>query len=264
MRNYTRLKSFLCRLYMYLLLGMTSFLVPIDVVAEELKVDIATGENFAPFTDSKLPYGGMATRLVERSFELSDVSVNELKWFPWNRVYVFAKTGEIDAIFPYVWTEERSEIFYFSKSFFPGRIYAVTLRERNLNFRTKNDLRGKIACNPQGYGDFGILTELIQEKAITMESPATMAGCFKMLVLGRVDIVVARNNDINSALMDSGIDSDKINREEVIIHESSLHLIVSKSHPKASTIIDAFNEGLKMLRATAEFQQLKDEFNWVE
>ena len=264
MRNYTRLKSFLCRLSIHLLLGTVAFFSPTGIAAGELTVDVATGEDFAPFTGSKLPYAGMANRLVVRSFELSDISVNEIEWFPWARVYRSAERGEVDAIFPYVWTGERSKSFYYSDSFFPGRVYALSLRERNLNLRTKNDLRGKVACNPLGYGDFGLMTELIQEKAITRFSPRTMAQCFKMLVKGRVDIVVAGRNAINSGLVASGIDPDKINQEEVIIHESALHLIVSKSHPDASAIIDGFNGGLKVFRASDEFQQLKVEFSWSE
>ena len=72
-----------------------------------LHVSLATGDSYPPYTDEQLPYGGFATRVVMRVFQIADVRVDSVIWRPWNRVGLLTQELAVDAAFPYIVTPER-------------------------------------------------------------------------------------------------------------------------------------------------------------
>ena len=85
-----------------------------------------------------------------------------------------------------------------------------------------------------------------------------------MLLLKRVDFVIATQNTAINALSKAGVLPAEDQKSGFVVTEVPLHVIVSKQLPRAQGIIDAFNKGLKILRDNGRYEALKEEYNWVE
>ena len=205
----------------------------------------------------------MASRLVIRAFERSGNQVEDLQWLPWKRGYEHAKAVVVDATFPYGWTAERAEDFDYSSPFFPVQDLAWVKADSKLALKTKEDIRGTTFCRARGYANFGILAELMKQKAIRRETPSSMAICFKLLSIGRVDFVSATLGDAEGAIRDAGIAPESVRRTDLVTAEIKLYLIVSKKHPDGSEILRRFNRGLADLENSGELAKIKAEFNWA-
>ncbi|MCJ8337048.1 MAG: ABC transporter substrate-binding protein [Pseudomonadales bacterium] len=248
---------------------LLSMLIVLSVSIDPAKADtfalsLTTGDGYVPFSGIELPQGGMATSLVLKAFEKSGYFVKEIEWTPWKRGYMLAQKGLYHATFPYGWTAERAELFYYSDSFFPTRGYAWSRIGPANALTSEEDLHGKVHCNPQGYADFGQIKELMDRNLLSRESPKSMQACFSMLQLERVDFVVATPNNTMDALLKAGISPEEVQKSKFVVTEVPLHVIVSKQLPRAQQIIDAFNNGLKILRGNGSYEALIKEFNWAE
>lgn len=234
------------------------------VKADTLALTLTTGDNYPPFTGLELPHGGMATSLVRKAFKASNFFVKEIEWNPWKRGYTLAERGQYHATFPYGWTAERAELFYYSDAFFPTIDYAWSLLGPENTLTQEDDLQGKVYCNPRGYADFGTIKVLMDRNLLSRETPNSMQDCFRMLQLKRVDFVVASSNTTIDTLLKIGVSLEQVQRSGFVVTEVPLHLIVSKKLPSAQQIIAAFNKGLKILWENGRYQLLTKEFKWVE
>ncbi|MRW85100.1 transporter substrate-binding domain-containing protein [Pseudoduganella sp. FT26W] len=113
--------------------------------------------------------------------------------YPWRRAQMKAKNGE-GLLFGAAETPERARIFNFTKPLYEVNQWLVTTTQRPIDFRTWEDLRGKVISIPSG-GQFGPDFEAHRGKTFTVEENAvTIASRFKMLDTGRVDAVLVDSN----------------------------------------------------------------------
>ncbi|MCJ8340032.1 MAG: ABC transporter substrate-binding protein [Pseudomonadales bacterium] len=245
-----------------MVLVLSVFIAPAK--ADTFALSLTTGDDYPPFADLELSQGGMATSLVLNAFEISGYFGKELEWLPWKRGYTLAQLGQYHATFPYGWTSERAELFYYSDPFFSTKNYAWSRLGQPNTLTNEEDLHGTVHCNPRGYGDFGQIKKLMDRDLLRRETPNSMQDCFKMLQLKRVDFVTATHSTAMNALLKAGVLPVEVQQSGFVVTEVPLHVIVSKQLPRAQVIIDAFNEGLKILRENGRYDALKDEFNWVE
>ena len=235
---------------------------PVFAAAPSLR--LITGDDYPPWTDQNLPHGGIATWLVFRAFKAAGYSVGEMLWMPWKRGFVETEQGNSDGAFPWIENPERHQKFLFSTPFLPSVEYAWTSTGRSFSPTSKDDLRQRSFCRPLGYGTFGVIEELLDEKALVRESPQTMDSCFKMLASGRTDFVYATTSDADNAMRQSGIDPGTVRRAPLALSHIDHHLIVGKANPRAAEIIAAFDKGFAKLKASGEWARMKAEFGWKE
>lgn len=113
--------------------------------------------------------------------------------YPWRRAQMMAKNGE-GMLFGATETPERSRIFSFSKPLLELKQWLVTTAQRPIDFRSWEDLRGKMISISSG-GQFGAEFEAQRGKTFTVEENAvTLSSRFKMLENGRVDAVLIDSN----------------------------------------------------------------------
>lgn len=259
-------KSNIFARFRYSLLSMaiilSMFIEPVK--SDSFALTLVTGDDYPPFTDIKLPQGGIATSLVRRAFEKSGYFVTEIKWLPWKKGYSLAKRGIYHATYPYGLTVERAKYFYYSEPFLPQKSYAWTRQGQSNKINNDVDLHGMAYCIPRGYGSFGLIKRLMDQDLLRRETPNTMRQCFKMLQAKRIDFVAASYGDAMNALLEVGILQGEVQQSKFSISESMHYLIVSKQLARALEIIDAFNSGLKILKENGRYDVLKEELNWVE
>jgi ABC-type amino acid transport substrate-binding protein len=113
--------------------------------------------------------------------------------YPWRRAQMKAKNGE-GLLFGAAETPERARIFNFTRPLYEVNQWLVTTAQRPIDFRSWEDLRGKVISIPSG-GQFGPEFEAQRGKTFTVEENAvTIASRFKMLDTGRVDAVLVDSN----------------------------------------------------------------------
>lgn len=227
-------------------------------------VTLVTGDDYPPITSQNLKFGGLGVRIVMRAFELANYPVAELKWQPWARGFSLTQMGTIDATFPWVPTEERSKSFYFSKPIVEMANYLYVDRKAGLSITREADLKGLSYCNPNGYGDHGVIKRYRKEGLLTRHEPLNMVACFKMLADGRVDLVMAARWDAEHAIKSSGVDVRRFRQESLSIPPLPLALLVTRQNERGPEIIAAFNRGLAELQKSGEFERIYREFNFYQ
>ena len=256
----------------FLVLLLVSLAVPAWSLAvpawadDTLHVSLATGDSYPPYTDEDLPYGGFATRVVMRAFQLAGVRVDSVIWRPWNRVGVLTEELEVDAAFPYIVTPERQRQFLFSKPIFrkidSGWQWSGTKR-RIRDVDDPEAIEGLRFCLPFDFAAPVSIRKLLLEDRITLHRAANLTGCFAMLHVGRVDVTLAGRDQAAESIAAIGAPPGDFHKSNLTA-EIHGRLIVGKNHPRAAEIIAAFNRGLERFEATTEFAELMVKFRLTE
>ena len=82
-----------------------------------------------------------------------------------------------------------------------------------------------------------------------------LAECFDLLVAGRVDAVVADEFSGVKQLFDQGL-TDSVVPLPRPLGAQTLHVVTSKSHWRATTMLYRFNAGLAELKKSGAYQEI--------
>lgn len=85
-----------------------------------------------------------------------------------------------------------------------------------------------------------------------------------MLNAGRVDAVLAIEDDARGAAKTVTGSLEAFRRTDSPLNAQVLSLIVAQDHPQAEAIIAAFNKGLAQLHDSGEYDRIKEEFDDVD
>ncbi len=225
-----------------------------DSEAEPLK--LATGNDYAPFVDRRLPGGGMATRVVRRAFAAVQRPV-EIDFVSWPRAYAYALEGIYDATFPYVHTAKRAERFLYSKPIVVTKSHVISAAAHRVPFAGSLDsLHGLRLCMPKGYALYDRLAALARQGRISVARPGTPELCVRLLMAGRVDFLVLNVPAFKRHMAKEGGRLSDFHISEQPISERSLHLIAPQSQPGSVNVIQAFDRGLRKLRDSGTYADI--------
>jgi polar amino acid transport system substrate-binding protein len=232
------------------------------------RINLVTGDDYSPFTDRKLPQGGMSTELVQRAMEAAAPSegfaihsVNHCE----SHLDTLAPQGLIDGTFP--WSnppcdllpdEYRRQTFLFSDPMFEILELAYVNKSRPILFDKDDDMIGKTLCRLAGY----LIWELDQDGRnwlvdgkIKLERPKRVTGCFDFLIKGKVDAVFIDEFAGRPSLIEQGL-ADKVLALPRPINIAPLNVLVHKGNPRAQEIVDTINRGLKVLKDKGDYQEI--------
>lgn len=83
-------------------------------------------------------------------------------------------------------------------------------------------------------------------------------GCFRMLVLGRVKLVVSTESDLAQKLHEAQIDHDKVRATAVVVNAAQGYIALSRSTPDAE--VARWNQALEQLRDSGHAAALAAQF----
>ena len=232
---------------------------------------LLTGSDYKPFSSQNWLRGGMITDLVKTIFTLNyKPQTLEITWInDWSsHLRPLLSNLIFDAGFP--WTKPNCEgnyslsedmksrctDFFFSDPIFVMLIVFYTRVDSSLDLKEPSELYGKKICRPKGYFTFDLEERnLIDSETITLVRPNTPTECFQMLQKGEVDTVSMNEMTGGDTLRELHLDQEIIPRIE-LANKRGLHLVVAKSHPKSGVIIEQFNNGLKMLQSSDQYDEI--------
>lgn len=215
---------------------------------------LATGPDYKPFTDPSLPAGGLATEMVQAVLDRAGLA-HGLQWVPWKRAETGAAEGTYDATFPYFKTPERATVFHYSDPVFTveARLFA---RQDAPDATSVEDLEGRILCSPLGYAVARSLEPAVAEDRIGRAMPLDMTKCFRMLDAGRVDMVESNPLQGWDLVESLGYDRTAFKMLTFVADRKDLHFIVSRAHPRATELLDAFNRALAEMRDDGSYDAI--------
>ena len=251
--------------------------VPPPLSGEVKRIQFLTATDYAPFTDSSLPAGGMLTDVVNTAMAQFKKDTNatfdfNVSWvndwaahlnpllvtrafdmgFPWAKpnCQIFE---ELDANAKY-----RCQKFFFSNSLFEEQTLIFLKKDSPIKMVNESELVGKKLCRPAGYSTFELDENgrnWVKDKRVTMITPPSAEDCMKMLVEGTVDAVPINEMTGRAAMIHLDL-TDKMRVIEKPLSFVTLHVIVAKSHPNARALLYYINTALDRLRASGTYDQI--------
>lgn len=167
----------------------------------------------------------------------------------------FLNKGSIDAVISCMnWSSDRAKLYDFSEPYYYSK--SVVIASDFAHIASREDLKGKrVAVKELTLGEIWA-KKYAEEYGFEIHSFPTSTEAFMSVSMGSSDFTIADEPNaqfiLNTGLyaglhivIDNLIEDDKYN---------SLHLLVKKGQNKE--VLDAFNAGVKQMKASGEFDQI--------
>ncbi len=225
-------------------------------------VPLTTVEGYDPYTGAKLPHGGMVTEIVTTVFKNMGVEP-VIKWRPRKRAYREASIGTVMGSFPWDPSPIYARNFFVSDPIINLDTEIYVDANSIINPIKPIDLNNLTLCVPLGHVPFGLIKELVRDGKLSTVSPPYMASCFKLLKVGRVDLIsVSRMVAHKHAKSIYGF-VDGIRPLKFGSSSTTQHILFSKHKPDAERLWRQFNSVLKKLRTEGVLEQIVTRHIWV-
>lgn len=236
------------------------------------KINILTGDDFAPFTDRGLPKGGILAEVVEEAMKAANPKEGyAIHWVnDWSAHHEpLLSNALLDIGFPWFKPDcdadpetYRCANLNFSDSMFEVLMLLFVDKSRPIAFVSDADLAGKTLCRPKGYSTY-IFDQhgrnWLKNNHINLHIEPSPADCFDALVEGTVDGVVLNEFTGRKKIKEMNL-SDKVEvaRGQPISVDGN-HMVVHKSHPNGPELLAEFEKGLAMIKENGTYQRIIDE-----
>jgi len=241
------------------------------------RIEFLTADGYTPFTDRSLPNGGLATGIVSSAMDLIKGQAGgnfdyNISWVnDWAaHLNPLLITRAFDAGFPWLKPDcehladlspdgkYRCQKFFFSDPLY--EVFTVLFVKANsaIAFAKDDELVGKTLCQPAGYSTYELDKSgrnWVKDNKVTLLRPQAIEECFRLLDSGSIDAVVTADLTGKSVIAALGL-ADRIKQLRRPLAIGTLHLIVPKTHPHASTILYYFNTATAKLRESGEYDKI--------
>jgi len=219
-------------------------------------VSLVSGDDYAPYADSKLPEGGMTTDLIKKAFAEMKLEA-KVDWQPWARGFDEAKNGKFAGTFPYLKTPDREKDFLYSAVVVKLQDRAfIKAGNKKLDFANVASLAGTTICLPLGWAPSPKLTDMVKDGKIKKSSPKDISTCVKMVAGDRADYFVTDEAQGVAALKTGGVAAGAVVMSDVPLADNSLYLIASKSLPGSKDLLATFDKGLEAIRKNGTYAKV--------
>jgi polar amino acid transport system substrate-binding protein len=243
------------------------------------RIEFLTADGLTPFTDRSLPSGGMITQIVTTAMDL--IKEQSQGSFAYNVSWVndwaahlnpLLITRAFDSGFPWLKPDcskptelsqdakYRCQKFFFSDPLY--EVFTVLFVKSNspIAFAKDDEIIGKTLCQPIGYSTYELDKggrNWVKENKVILLRPQSVEECFRLLDSGSVNAVVAPDLTGKAVTASLGL-GDKIKALQRPLGIGTLHLIVPKTHPHASTVLYYINTSIAKLRESGEYDKIVD------
>lgn len=219
---------------------------------------IATGE-FPPYATTLRPDNGVALSIVRRAFELGGHQVS-FTFLPWSRAQVETEAGQWDGSAHWGASEERRQKFLLSDNIISEQWVMLHRRTLAFDWKTVDDLQPFVIGVIRDYTYTPEFWAAVRSGRLTSSSvPNNLAG-LKMLQAGRIDVLPLERNlacDLLAQHFDDAAAGQLAAHPRLMTDSFTTHVIFPKDKPASARLLADFNRGLKRLKETPEYGQLK-------
>jgi len=229
--------------------------------AEQRKDNLVVAyDQWPPFTDQDDPNRGLCFALLQAIFANSNFSI-EPRVLPFKRIELYLRKGEeIDAS-PYVWyNRERAKYLRFSDPLLYNRVYFYVRKDSTITYNRLEDLQHLTIAVIRGYynGEEFDNAEYLDKNICNTNEQA-----IKMLVMGRVDMAVL-DSIVAENLMQKLKLEGTLKKLPTALLKTALYFVVSLKNPQGEEIINAFNRGLRRIKANNQYETIMKSYGVTE
>ena len=241
------------------------------------RVEFLTADGFAPYTGRSLEGGGMLTQVIGSAMGLIKEEAKGrfdygVSWVnDWAaHLNPLLLTRAFDVGFPWARPDcdggtnlDQSSLFRCQRFFFSDPIYEVITNlfvrsDSRIKSLRNEEISGATLCRPAGQ-QVHELDQMgrnwVKDGKITLMRPPTIDECFRLLNDGTVDGVVEAEL-VGRASIASLRLTDRVRIIEQPVALTTYHVLISKSHPHARTILYYVNTSLERLRESGEYDRI--------
>ncbi len=240
------------------------------------RVEFLTADGFAPYTGRSLEGGGMLTQVINSAMGLIKEEAKGrfdygISWVnDWAaHLNPLLLTRAFDVGFPWARPDceaanlDQSSAFRCQRFFFSDPLYEVITglfvrKGSKIKSLRREEVSGATLCRPAGYP----IQELdkggrnwVKDSIVTLIRPPSVDECFRLLDNGTVDGVAEAELAGRASIVSLGL-GDKVRMIDQPLAFTTYHVLVSKSHPHARTILYYVNSSLEKLRDRGEYDRI--------
>jgi polar amino acid transport system substrate-binding protein len=210
-------------------------------------LELVTGPDYPPWTDEKLPGGGVSVEIVRAVFaEMAEPLA--IAVVPWKRGYEETLTGRYVGTFPYVRTADREALFQFSDPIAVSRQLVFAWSGSMLHFEQLGDLEGFTVCSAVGSALPPEIGQRVAAGVIKLIQPGGSGDCARMVAFGRADFFVINEQNGRAALREAKVPPEAVRTEPKPFATVSHHLIIPKTRDGGVALMARFNLALGALK----------------
>lgn len=223
----------------------------------QTEIRVTAGE-WSPYVSSDIENNGLLVQLAKEALAQKGVKL-KLGIFPWARATELSKSGDWDGTLAFAKTKTREPFYYYTEPLYVGRYVFFHLKSTNLEWNTYADLGKVKMASTRGFGGMGDeFLKAEKDGVIQVERFTSDEQSFQMLLKKRVRAVPS-DLEVGYVLLRKlyGNDATKLfNHCPKSIQDSAYHLVISKKAKNAEKIVETFNEGLRMLKASGRYDEI--------
>lgn len=169
-------------MFRHLLIAATLLLALPTLAGETWRI---TSLDWQPFSGKTLPEGGAGIAVLRAALKAEGIEL-EVDYFPWTRALVTARNPKYVGVYP-IWPEDVPEGFTGSAVLFKSPVGFVEPKDKPLQWKTLDDLKGKTIGTVQDYGNTPEFMKLIRNGTIRTEVVVNDLTNIKKVAAGRID-----------------------------------------------------------------------------
>lgn len=241
------------------------------------RLEVLTADNYQPYTGRALEGGGMLTQVLSSALDLIkeelkgrfDYGVSWVNdWaahlnpllisrafdigFPWARPECEV-AASLDA-----GSQMRCQKFFFSEPMYEVVTNLFVRESSKIKTLRNEEIHGTSLCRPTGYPLYDLDRagrNWAKDGKVTLIRPASVDECFRLLDNGTVDGVVMNELVGRTSIASLGI-TDRVRVVDQPVSLTTLHVLISKTHPHARTILYYVNSSLAKLRESGDYEKI--------
>ncbi|AZZ90176.1 transporter substrate-binding domain-containing protein [Hahella sp. KA22] len=244
-------------LWRFLLLGWALSLMSFAHAADAKRVVRLTNGEWPPYVSQDLKYDGVVSLIVKEAFASEGYEV-KFTFLPWKRALQSAQDGEWDGSILWAYREERTQYFIYSDPISSTQYVFFHLRNAEFDWKDFSDLKKYRFGLTLGYNYNDKFMDMVRNEEIAHDYASDIVSSFKMMFKHRVDVVpedVEVGYFILSSEFAPGVDR-MVTSHLKPLSEEKHYLLISRRVPDANELIEAFNRGLKKMRASGRLESL--------
>jgi polar amino acid transport system substrate-binding protein len=214
---------------------------------------ILTGE-WSPYVSERLEGGGPLARLVAEALEAGGHSA-AFVFLPWARAEASVKNGQALATFPWAPTRRFTETCHVSEPLIGQRMVFFSLKERlpGWDYTGPESLQELRVGGSLGYA----YVDIFAQEGVAVDYGPDPERSFMKLFAGRVDLV-PENEVVGWSILkrDFAAQADQVASSRTPLFTMNLHLMIAKSDPDARELQEAFDAGLRTLKASGRYREI--------
>jgi polar amino acid transport system substrate-binding protein len=221
-----------------------------SAAAERLRL---VADRWAPFTDSTLVNGGLATDIVSTALARAGYA-SGFEQVPWARALRGVGEGRYDVLVNAWFTEERTKLGQFSAEYLVNRVRFLKRKDAPIELHNLQQLHDYPIAVVRGYA----YSQAFDEDASLQKIPVHSFGmAVRMVAADRVKLTL---EDEYVARHYLARESAKVrNAVEFLakpLSENGLHILVSLKNPQHQQIIAGFDREIAEMKADGSYQRL--------